>query len=103
MDHPDASLPFESDHPYAANSDCTWTFDNGTPGFAFPFSDLAVESDYDFVVVRDGDGGILGVYSGDFGSDAPLTCIPTSTGMVQLISDSSISDRGFFVDSTVPC
>ena len=103
LDQPSAQLPFESAHPYADNSDCTWTFDNGSPGFAFHFSDLSVESDYDFVVVRDGDGNVLGVYSGDWGPDAPPTCIPTSTGMVQLFTDSSVVDRGFVVDAVHPC
>ena len=103
VDHPDATIPFESDHPYAANSECIWTYDNGSAGFAFHFSDLDVESDYDFIYVLDADGNALAGYTGDFGGDAPLTCIPTSTGSVVLVSDGSVEYQGFVVDAVVPC
>lgn len=98
-----ATLPFESEHPYAPNDDCLWTFDNGSPGFAFHFSLLDVEFDYDFIVIYDGDGVALAGYSGNFGSEAPPTCIPTSVGSVRLISDEFVEAEGFIVDGVVPC
>lgn len=102
-DVPVASVPFESTHPYADDSACTWTFDNGTGGFAFHFALLDVEADYDFVDVLDASGAVLGRYTGNFGADAPLTCIPTSVGSVRLTSDSSVTAQGFVVDAVVPC
>lgn len=103
VDHPDATIPFESDHPYAANSECRWTYDNGSGGFAFHFSVLNVESAYDFVYVLDEDGNALASYTGDFGADAPLTCIPTGKGSVVLLTDGSVESQGFVVDAIVPC
>ena len=101
--HPDATVPFESSHPYADDTECIWTYDNGTPGFAFHFSLLDVESGYDFVYVLDGNGAVLSGYTGNFGSDAPLTCIPTSVGSVVLVTDASVTAAGFVVDSVTPC
>ena len=46
-----ATIPFESPHPYGNNGDCTWTYDNGTAGFAFHFSLLDTEEDFDYVLV----------------------------------------------------
>lgn len=51
-----ATIPFESDHPYANNSDCIWTYDNGSPAYALHFSLLDVERDFDFVIVTDANG-----------------------------------------------
>lgn len=96
-------MPFESSHPYADNTECIWTYDNGTPDFAFHFSLLDVEADYDFVYVLDGDGNVLSGYTGNFGSDAPPTCIPTSVGSVVLVSDASVTAAGVVVDSVTPC
>lgn len=101
--HPDVTVPFESSHPYADDTECIWTYDNGTPGFAFHFSLLDVEYDYDFVYVLDGDGNVLSGYTGNFGSDAPPTCIPTSVGSVVLVTDAFVTAAGFVVDSVTPC
>ena len=103
-DVPDATIPFSSPHPYEDGLNCTWTYDNGTPGFAFHFSAMDVEFDYDFVYVIDGDGNYLAGYTGSFPpDDIPFACIPTSTGSVQLVSDGSVTAYGFDVDGVVPC
>lgn len=100
---PDAEIPFESPHPYGNNGDCTWTYDNGTAGFAFHFSLLDTEEDFDFVIVSDGNGNELIRYTGLFRRGATSPCIPTSTGSVRLVTDSSVVAQGFIVDAVTPC
>jgi bacillolysin len=98
-----ASIPFGTPHPYGNNGDCTWTYDNGSPGFAFHFSLLDTEEDFDFVHVKDGDGNVLATYTGTFRRGATSPCIPTSTGSVQFTSDAFVVAQGFTVDAVVPC
>jgi Zn-dependent metalloprotease len=98
-----ATIPFESPHPYGNNGDCTWTYDNGTGGFAFHFSLLDTEKDFDYVHVKDGNGAVLATYTGLSRRPVTSPCIPTSTGSVQLTSDASVVAQGFIVDAVVPC
>jgi bacillolysin len=98
-----ASIPFETPHPYGNNGDCTWTYDNGTGGFAFHFSLLDTEKNFDYVFVRDGDGNLLATYTGTFRRGATSPCITTSTGSVQFTSDPAVVGQGFIVDAVVPC
>jgi len=98
-----AQIPFESAHPYGNNGDCTWTYNNGTGGFAFHFSLLDTEEDFDFVIVSDGNGQQLIRYTGLFRRGATSPCISTPTGSVRLTTDSSVVAQGFIVDSVVPC
>jgi bacillolysin len=98
-----ASIPFETPHPYGNNGDCTWTYDNGTAGFAFHFSLLDTEANFDFVFVRDGNGNVLATYDGTFRRGVTSPCIPTSVGSVQFTSDGSVVAQGFIVDAVVPC
>lgn len=101
-----ASIPFESPHPYGNNGDCTWTYDNGSAGFKFHFSLLETEAGYDYVYVKDADGNVLATYDGlvtksPRGVSSP--CIPTSTGSVQLVTDPAVTAPGFTVDAVEPC
>jgi bacillolysin len=100
---PDAAIPFESPHPYGNNGDCTWTFDNGSPGFAFHFSLLDTEKDFDYVHVKDANGTTLATYTGTFRRAVTSPCIPTSTGSVQLTTDGGVTAQGFIVDAVEPC
>ena len=98
-----ATIPFETPHPYGNNGDCTWTYDNGAPGFAFHFSLLDTEADFDFIFVRDGNGNVLATYDGTFRRGVTSPCISTSVGSVQFTSDGSVVAQGFIVDAAVPC
>jgi Zn-dependent metalloprotease len=100
---PDAEIPFESPHPYGNNGDCTWTYDNGTGGFAFHFSLLDTEKDYDYVIVYDGNGNELARYTGLHRRGATSPCISTSTGSVRLVTDPAVVAQGFIVDAVVAC
>jgi bacillolysin len=98
-----ASIPFESPHPYGNNGDCTWTYDNGTGGFAFHFSLLDTEKDFDYVYVKDGNGTVLATYTGNIRRGATSPCISTPTGSVQLVSDGGVTAQGFTVDAVKTC
>ena len=98
-----AAIPFESPHPYGNNGDCTWTYDNGTAGFAFHFSLLNTEADYDYVYVKDANGNVLATYDGDHPDGVTSPCITTSTGSVQLTTDQAVTAPGFIVDAVEPC
>jgi Zn-dependent metalloprotease len=99
----DAELPFGTPDGYGNDGDCTWTYDNGTAGFAFHFSLLDVEKDFDYVHVKDAAGNTLATYTGLYRRGVTSPCIPTPTGSVQLVSDPGVVDRGFIVDAVVPC
>ena len=98
-----AAIPFESDHPYGNNQDCTWTYDNGSSGFALHFSVLDVEQDFDFVTVTDGNGAEVARYTGTFRRGVTTPCISTNAANVRLESDGSVVGNGFIVDAAVPC
>ena len=102
---PNAQIPFESPHPYGNNGDCTWTYDNGSAGFAFHFSLLETEAGYDYVYVKDANGNVLATYDGTHPLPGGVTspCIPTSVGSVQLVTDQAVTDQGFTVDAVEPC
>ncbi|HEU4947856.1 MAG TPA: M4 family metallopeptidase [Kribbella sp.] len=100
---PDAQIPFESPHPYGNNGDCTWTYNNGTGGFAFHFSLLDTEKDFDYVIVTDGNGTELARYTGLYRRGATSPCITTPTGSVRLTSDGGVVAQGFIVDAVVAC
>ncbi len=105
VSNPNATLPIESPHPYGNNGDCTWTYDNGEPGFAFHFSLLNTEAGYDYVYIKDADGNVLATYDGDNTSAGGVStpCIPTSSGTIQLVSDGGVTAPGFTVDAVEPC
>ncbi len=101
--NPNAQIPFESPHPYGNNGDCTWTFDNGSAGFAFHFDQLETEAGYDYVYVYDANGNELAKYDGTHPLGQTSPCIPTSVGSVRLVSDAGVTDQGFHVDAVSAC
>jgi len=98
-----ATLPIESPHPYGNNGDCTWTYDNGQPGFSFHFTLLDMEEDYDYVYVKDADGNVLATYTGTASGEFDSPCIPTSTGSVQMVTDPGVKAQGFTINAVNPC
>jgi hypothetical protein len=100
---PDATIPFGSPHPYGNNADCTWVYDNGSGGFAFHFSLLDTEKNFDYVTVSDANGNVLATYTGTFHHPVTSPCISTPTGSVRLTSDSGVTAQGFTVDAVVAC
>ncbi|MEU4195709.1 M4 family metallopeptidase [Kribbella sp. NPDC026611] len=100
---PHATIPFGSPHPYGNNADCTWVYANGTGGFAFHFSLLDTEKNFDYVTVSDAAGNVLATYTGTYHHAVTSPCISTPTGSVHLSSDSGVTAQGFTVDAVVAC
>ena len=98
-----ATIPFGTPHPYGNNGDCTWTYNNGSAGFAFHFSLLDTEKNFDYVHVTDANGNVLATYTGTFHRAITSPCIPTSTGSVHFTSDQSVVGQGFTVDAVQAC
>jgi bacillolysin len=98
-----ATVPFESPHPYGNEGDCTWTYEHGSPGFAFRFSLLDTEEGYDVVQVRDGTGAVVAEYTGTARKPVVSPCLATSTGSVRLVTDETVTAQGFVVDAALPC
>jgi bacillolysin len=100
---PDAQLPFGTPHPYGNNGNCTWTYDHGTARFAFHFSLLVTERNFDHVIVSDGNGTVLARYTGRYTNGATSPCITTPKGSVRFTSDGGVVAQGFTVDAVVRC
>jgi len=99
----DATIPFESEHPYRNSIDCTWTYDHGSAGFTLHFSLLDVEKNFDYVIVTDGNGTELIRYTGTFRRGVTTPCIGTNVANVRLDTDGSVVGQGFIVDDAVAC
>lgn len=100
-DVPDATIPFESAHPYSNNMNCTWTYTNATPNFKLHFSLLDVEKNYDYVDVIDGNGKTLATLTGTYRNGYTSPLITTTVVKVRLRTDSSVTRQGFTVDAAV--
>jgi len=98
------SASFQSEHPYLNNTSCTWSYTNPTAGFAFHFTLMDTEKNYDYVYVKDGAGNVLSTYTGTKnGPGFYGPCIPTQTGSVNLVSDPGVVAQGFKVDGVKSC
>ena len=98
-----ATLPIQSPHPYGNNGDCTWTYNHGSAGFKFHFTLMDMEKDFDYVYVKDAAGNVLNTYTGTVAGGFDSSCVPTSTGSVQMVSDPGVTGQGFTIDSVTPC
>jgi Zn-dependent metalloprotease len=100
-DVPNATIPFESAHPYANNQTCVFTYNNGAPNFAFHFSLLDVEKDFDYIDILDANDNVLATVTGTMRRGYTSPIIPTSVGKVRLRTDASVVGQGFIVDAVV--
>jgi hypothetical protein len=64
---------------------------------------MDMELDYDYVYVKDANGTVLNTYTGTIPGGFESTCIPTSTGSVQMVTDPAVTGQGFTIDSVTPC
>ena len=94
-----AAIPFGSPQPYADESDVTWVYDHGAPGFSFHFAAIDLEDGFDFLEIRDGSDQVLETVSGSWPSGYLTMNIPTGVGKVRLVSDQSLTGTGFSVDA----
>ncbi|MDQ3855871.1 MAG: M4 family metallopeptidase [Chloroflexota bacterium] len=94
-----ATIPFESAHPYSNNMNCTWTYNAGNPNFKFHFSLLDVEKNYDYVDIIDGNGKVLASLTGTYRTGYTIPLVTTNVVKVRLRTDASVTRQGFRVAS----
>jgi len=94
----------ESDHPYAENTDRTWTLINSDAQAQFSrvhFARLATEPDYDVVLILDGQGREVQRLTGVYDQGIWTADVPGREVRLRLLSDYSVQDWGFCVDQIV--
>jgi hypothetical protein len=99
----DASLA-ESAHPYSSLTDQLWTINNpdlSAMGSLIHFYLIEVETNYDYIYVRDGSGNVVQTLTGDYPSGLWSSTVPGSVVQVRLTTDSSIEKWGFMVDQII--
>ena len=99
------ALP-ESDHPYANNTDKSWTYTlAGNPSaISVTFNALtSVEDGYDFILVYDGTGKQIpgSPFTGTALASRSIV-VPGATVRIRLLSDESVTDYGFRVIAVKP-
>ncbi len=91
----------ESPHPYP--NDFNATYNVSLPGFAsiaLHFASLSTEHSFDIVEVRDPAGALVASYTGKM-TDFWTPSASGDTLLVTLISDSSVTDYGFYMDQVI--
>ncbi len=89
----------ESDHPYDEYSNQTWyyTHETAAESLDITFSDdTETEEGYDYIYIYDGDGNLVGEYTGTELMDRTVT-VPGNSFSIQLTSDSSVNYYGFAI------
>ena len=88
----------ESLHPYPNNYDQTWTISEAGAGkIRVHFTQLDVESDWDYVYIYDGSNNLIVTYTGSH-RDMWTDWVTGDTIRVRLVSDYSITGYGFTID-----
>ena len=93
----------ESDHPYANNTDKTYTYTlpGGAPALSVTFdARTAVENGYDFIYISDANGNQISgsPFTGSTLANRTVT-VPGANVKIRLISDGSMTDYGFKITS----
>jgi len=93
-----ANVLAESPHPYPNNYDQTWTISQAGAGqIRVHFTQLDVESNWDYVYIYDGDNNLITTYTGSY-RDLWTDNVTGDTIKVRLVSDYSITGYGFTID-----
>jgi hypothetical protein len=89
----------ESPHPYPNDYDQTWTISQAGAGqIRVHFTQLDVESNWDYVYIYDANNNLITTYTGSY-RDLWTDWVTGDTIKVRLISDYSITGYGFTIDS----
>ena len=93
----------ESPHDYEVNSSDFWQYSvEGAESLQICFApETNVEDGFDYLYVYDGDGILVGKYTGTELAGQTIS-VPGDTVRIQLVSDSAGTEWGFRVDSIVP-
>lgn len=90
----------QSPHPYSNNYNNTWTLTNPDGNAAstkLHFSRIEVENNYDYIIIRDGNGVERQRFTGTR-NDAWTVDVPGRVVKVQLVTDYSVTRWGFCVN-----
>lgn len=91
----------ESPHPYRENYDYTWTITKPNyTSIAVHFVNISTEPGYDKVYIKDAVGNIIDSYSGKV-KDRWSKAVSGDTIKINLVSDFSINDYGFYIDQVL--
>ena len=89
----------ESPHPYPNNYDQTWTISEAGAGkIKVHFTQLDVESNWDYVYIYDENNNLITTYTGSY-RDLWTDWVTGDTIKVRLVSDYSVTAYGFTIDS----
>ena len=89
----------ESPHPYPNDYDQTWTISQAGAGkIKVHFTQLDVESNWDYVYIYDGNNNLITTYTGSY-RDMWTDWVTGDTIKVRLVSDYSVTGYGFTIDS----
>jgi len=95
------SYILQSPHDYPDNYDNTWTITKpGYTSISVHFTKIITEEGFDFVYVKDAQGNIVESFSGEFSQKWSIS-IPGDTIKINLVSDSSTTDYGFYIDQVL--
>jgi hypothetical protein len=93
-----ANVLAESPHPYPNNYDQTWTISQAGAGqIRVHFTQLDVESNWDYVYIYDGNNNLITTYTGSY-RDMWTDNVTGDTIKVRLVSDYSVTGYGFTID-----
>ncbi len=93
----------ESDHPYANNTNKTWTYSHPQPADYLEIkfsSETFTESGYDYIYLYDATNAQIGKYSGTALAGQTIT-VPGNSFSIKLTSDGSVTGYGFSIDSII--
>lgn len=91
----------ESPHPYSNDMNQTWTVtnpDTAATTSRVHFSRIELETNYDFIIIRDANGNEIQRLTGSYTSGIWSNPVPGRTVQVQLTTDYSITAWGFCLD-----
>lgn len=95
------SYSLESAHPYANSFDYTWNITKpGYASIAVHFVNIGLEYGFDSLYVRNSTGGVVEEYTGYYEDEWSLS-VPGETVLINLVTDSSITEYGFRIDQVL--
>jgi hypothetical protein len=93
-----ANVLAESPHPYPNDYDQTWTISQAGAGqIRVHFTQLDVESNWDYVYIYDGNNNLITTYTGSY-RNLWTDNVTGDTVRVRLVSDYSVTGYGFTID-----
>jgi len=91
----------QSLHPYPVGVNYSWNITKpGYTSIAVHFTNIDVESGYDFVYVKDANGKIMQKFTGSY-KDVWSVSVPGDTIKIDLISDIMVNGYGFYIDKVI--